>query len=185
MYKVQKIDVTIKGICPLLQHSRNREWELKQQSNPKYKPTDEEQFNANRYYEKNPGYYQPATQVKAAMVSAAARYVVPGERGKTYADFVRAGLFIEPDKLKHKTQKVSSFGAYAVRTAGRQRNQIWVVRPRFDKWSLEFSIVNALEEKLQEKILKEILTYAGLYKGIGAWRPEYGRFEIAKWKVHE
>ena len=44
------------------------------------------------------------------------------------------------------------------------------VRPRFDKWSIEGTIV-VWDDQITEGALREILDYAGRYKGLGDWRP--------------
>ena len=44
------------------------------------------------------------------------------------------------------------------------------VRPRFDNWSLSTRF-NVFDEQLTPKVLTEIASYAGTYKGLGDWRP--------------
>lgn len=57
-----------------------------------------------------------------------------------------------------------------------QRSSVLVTRPRFDRWSLTFELEYD-DNIFDESELKEIITKAGLYKGIGDYRPRYGRFE--------
>ena len=57
------------------------------------------------------------------------------------------------------------------------------VRPRFDGWSLQFT-VSVWDEQLTLDVLKNVITYAGAYKGLGDWRPggrtpgSWGMFEL-------
>lgn len=57
------------------------------------------------------------------------------------------------------------------------------VRPRFDKWWLRFTI-SVWDEQLTEAAIRDIIHYAGTYKGLGDWRPggktpgSYGMFEL-------
>jgi hypothetical protein len=44
------------------------------------------------------------------------------------------------------------------------------VRPRFDAWSATGTI-NVWDEQITKQVLRNILTYAGQYKGLGDWRP--------------
>lgn len=44
------------------------------------------------------------------------------------------------------------------------------VRPRFDNWSCSGTIV-VWDDQITEKVLNDILDYAGRYKGLGDWRP--------------
>ena len=55
------------------------------------------------------------------------------------------------------------------------------VRPRFDHWSFA-GTVSVWDEQITERVLGDILRYAGQYKGLGDWRPggktpgSYGMF---------
>lgn len=44
------------------------------------------------------------------------------------------------------------------------------VRPRFDNWACTGSIV-VWDDQITEDVLRDILEYAGRYKGLGDWRP--------------
>lgn len=61
------------------------------------------------------------------------------------------------------------------------------VRPKFDKWTLEFGI-SVWDEQITEEVLKSLFEYAGTYKGLCDWRPggktpgPYGMFKLAELK---
>jgi hypothetical protein len=57
---------------------------------------------------------------------------------------------------------------------GQQR--VMRTRPKFPGWSLEAHITLD-ESQLSSAQLKDIAAYAGLYIGLGDYRPRYGRFE--------
>lgn len=44
------------------------------------------------------------------------------------------------------------------------------VRPRFDKWSCSGEIA-LLDDRLTDRVLADILSVGGTYKGLGSWRP--------------
>lgn len=44
------------------------------------------------------------------------------------------------------------------------------VRPRFDRWAVNGEL-DVLDKQITEAVLRDILTYAGQYKGLGDWRP--------------
>jgi hypothetical protein len=44
------------------------------------------------------------------------------------------------------------------------------VRPCFDRWTLRGTI-NVWDEQITDRVLTEVLTLAGRYKGLGDWRP--------------
>lgn len=57
---------------------------------------------------------------------------------------------------------------------GQQR--VMRTRPRFTGWKLECRVLLD-ESQLTQAQLKDIADYAGLYIGLGDYRPRYGRFE--------
>lgn len=54
-------------------------------------------------------------------------------------------------------------------------------RPRFNEWALEFTLM-VDEHVIEPKHVKEALEIAGLRKGLGDFRPRFGRFEVVSWK---
>lgn len=44
------------------------------------------------------------------------------------------------------------------------------VRPRFDGWSAVGTVL-VWDDQITESVLRDIMTYAGQYKGLGDWRP--------------
>lgn len=59
---------------------------------------------------------------------------------------------------------------------GQQR--VMRTRPKFSDWTLE-CLLTLDESQLTKSQLTDIATYAGLYIGLGDYRPRYGRFEAA------
>mgnify|MGYP001585856199 CR=1 FL=1 len=56
-------------------------------------------------------------------------------------------------------------------------------RPRIETgWRLHFTL-NVVDDARQPEMLREIIEHAGLYIGLGSWRPRYGRFIIIGWEV--
>jgi len=55
-------------------------------------------------------------------------------------------------------------------------------RPRFDKWELEFEI-KTIDEILSMKDVADFLTSAGTFKGLGDYRPKFGRFIVKEFEV--
>ena len=58
-----------------------------------------------------------------------------------------------------------------------QRQRIVKSRPRFNSWEIEFT-VNFDESRIKKETLKQILEEAGQSKGIGDYRPKFGRFAL-------
>lgn len=51
-------------------------------------------------------------------------------------------------------------------------------RPQFPVWSLQFKVAYLIDV-LSKKDLTDALVAAGRLKGLGTWRPRFGRFEVA------
>jgi hypothetical protein len=59
-----------------------------------------------------------------------------------------------------------------------------VHRPRFDKWSLHFTL-SVEDEEFQEKVVRRLLDDCGRKIGLGVFRPQrkgpFGRFVVTSW----
>lgn len=82
----------------------------------------------------------------------------------------------------HETTRALGFRLHVKRAKVGQTKHIRV-RPYFDNWSAEGSII-VTDEQITSDALSQILSYAGRYKGIGDWRPSskqspgpYGQFK--------
>lgn len=60
---------------------------------------------------------------------------------------------------------------------------VTLYRPKLDPgWTLSFRLLVA-DTTIHPDTLKQIISFAGLLAGIGAWRPEYGRFVLERFSV--
>lgn len=50
-------------------------------------------------------------------------------------------------------------------------------RPRFDTWNIEFT-ATFLPSFLSRELILEIFTLSGVARGLGDWRPRFGRFQV-------
>lgn len=181
---MKKFKVHIRGIAPLLQarHPSPEENQkiLERKSGKKAKVkdlTDKEQF-AIHAYKVNGKFYQPSDMIEAAMTCAAVNFKMEGK--KTYKDVMKGGIIVDPIKIIHKKQNFVMDAQWGKNPT--TRGAVWVVRPRIDDWELEFTIDLLQDERIGEETLKDILVYAGLYVGIGAYRPKHGRFSVVSFK---
>lgn len=182
---MKTFSVTIEGIAPLL-HARHptpeQEEEIKQRSSAEGKKvkkvTDKEQFDMHAYKDKKGKFIQPAEMIEAAMVKAATNWRMEGK--KTYKDAFKAGMFIDPVEILHEIQDFVPDARWGKNPS--TGGAIWVVRPSAEKWRLSFTVNLLLDEKIPDHMVKDALDYAGLYVGIGAWRPKFGRFKVTSFK---
>lgn len=181
---MKTFDVVIEGIAPLLhaRHPTPKELEAITQRSAKGGKktkalTDEEQFEMHGYTN-GKKFVQPAEMIEAAMVKAATGWKMEGK--KTYKDAFKSGLFVTPIEIEHEIQKFEPDARWGKNPS--TGGAVWVVRPRADKWRLSFTINLLLDEKIPDEIVKAVLEYSGIYVGIGAWRPKYGRFKVVSFK---
>lgn len=177
--------VTIEGIAPLL-HARHPTPEETEkitkrsaQGGRKTKAlSDEEQFEMHSYTNKKGKFIQPGEMIEAALVKAATNFRMEGK--KTFKDCFKSGLFVTPIEILHEIQDFTVDARWGKNPS--TGGAVWVVRPRADRWKLTFTINLLLDEKIPDDVLRQALDYAGLFVGLGAWRPKYGRFEVKSFK---
>lgn len=168
MEKEKKIKVEINGVSPLLMHRFIGE-DKKARKKQVYVP---EEIAEKAAYRTDDGkLFLPSTHFKASMVKASTDFKFRGK--KTYKEYIKAGIIIEPNEIILDQQKYTIHEEPVV--INRSRVMSW--RPRFNKWSCNFVMI-IIDDMLDALTLKEILISAGRYKGVGDHRPEYGRFEV-------
>lgn len=93
-------------------------------------------------------------------------------------------LMNEPSFAKHRdAARQHGFDLHVKRAKVTTQKHIRV-RPIFRDWSL-VATVAVWDEQITHKVLTDILTYGGQYKGLGDWRPgsrtpgSYGMFNVA------
>jgi hypothetical protein len=60
---------------------------------------------------------------------------------------------------------------------------VTLYRPKLDPgWTLTFRLLIA-DTTIHPDTLRQIINFAGLLAGLGAWRPEYGRFLLTRFEV--
>jgi hypothetical protein len=149
----------------------------------------------------------PADNLMRCIMEGGAQVPVPGgKNGKTFKTQTQSGMMVaeqfpallvngsaipvapilalkdEEDFDKHLEVAIASGFMLFVKRARIGQSKHVRVRPRFDNWSVEFSI-NVWDEQITIEALRDIMRFAGNYKGIGDWRPSsrtpgpFGRFD--------
>ena len=171
-----QVEVKIEGVSPLLQHRYEME-EAESKSKKKVGSVDYSKEAEKAIYRDESGkIYQPASHIEGALMKAAVNFQITGKGKKTYKDLTKM-VIVEPFAIPHlqKAFKVDK------RPVVINRARVVRYRPRFDKWSLKFTMM-VTEDQLPIEVLEEIMEYAGRYIGIGDYRPRFGRFRIVEFK---
>lgn len=177
----EKYSIIIRGIYPLLMHRFagekriEKDRQISKSGSDKHDPMEEA---ITALYKNEKGIIcQPANHIEGAMIRASVAYNMAGKGKKTYKDAFKGGIFIEPQMIPHKIQKWE----LDLSPVNVQRAKIMRARPRFDKWELEFTILN-IDDRIRGETLKQILIDAGRYFGIGDNHPRNGRFDVIKFE---
>jgi len=171
----RQIRVKIRGVSDYLQHRPTLESEdnVRRSGEVDYS----EEWKKAMYFDDEVGCYIPAHQLKASMVEAAKSFRIRGRMGKSYKDFVKATVFIDPGRIPLGKKEPDYIHEAFVTIHG---NQVLRRRPAFKKgWEVEFGLI-VLDEQIGTDRLKQILEHAGKFCGVGDWRPDFGRFEVVE-----
>lgn len=187
--KEYTIEVTVKGTAALVQNrfpeEENGGTSEGHQPSGKDKPAgvrgkryDDDVEAKKRLYllEDGKTVYQPANHFESALIESAVNFKFDGK--KTYKDAFKGGIFVLPERIRHTNQ----IWGKDKRSVVIQRARIMRVRPKFEDWELSF-VIQCIDDRISPDVIRDVLDYAGLYKGIGDMRPRYGRFEVIKFEV--
>lgn len=169
---MEKIKIKIKGIAPLLMSRYNDEEKTQKKTDVWDIKTE---VDGAVYYDEKIGYYAPSTWIEASIREASKGF--KGKGRSSLKGIILATVFCDEEKisLKKKYDEVDS------RFARIQHNGIVRHRPRWNTWELEFTL-NFDADRIAKETLLEIISEAGLMKGIGDYRPKFGRFKVIKSK---
>jgi len=188
-------EVEIEGISPLMQNNIENIL-LGISDRPKAGNAligDAEEWRRKVYYKPEIGVYIPSAYIEGALLKAAKEFKVTGRKRAT--EYVKSGVFVEDETLPlyvdGQTVKtideinngnpncyVDKRVVQNPNTKGRQIRY----RPCFNNWSSRFRLVVFSDEYIPSELLLKILKYAGLYVGIGDYRPRFGRFNVTKFE---
>ena len=97
---------------------------------------------------------------------------------RTFRDAVRASVVVDPLEIPIEPQS----WVVDQRSAVVQRARILRARPRWDNWTLKFT-VQVSDPRVSANDLKQFLEEAGRTVGIGDYRPKFGLFEVTEFTI--
>jgi hypothetical protein len=178
---MKKINVTIKGVLPLLQHKMSIAQEAQLASKTKKNMGQANSDVCEDYlYKVNDIICQPAEHIRSAIIKRLVDYKIQGKGKKTFKELGQGALDVFPEYIPHKNQNwvVDSRTVVIPATKGRAVR----LRPRFDDWELNFDIV-IRNDALPVEVVKSALDDAGMYGGLGDYRPRFGQFIVTKFQT--
>ncbi len=170
---MQTVEVTIKGVAPLLMHRYPLEDQQEEKAKKRNKVYDPKEDAEKALYKNANGCFAPATWIESCLRDAGKGMA----KGKgTYKSSMQSSVFVEPDEIPLGKETYDEIDRRPVVI---QRNRVVRSRPKFNNWQMSFKI-NFDETVIHKDVLKDILTEAGKTKGIGDYRPKFGRFEVVE-----
>lgn len=122
-------------------------------------------------------YYIPARYFEGALIEAGKSF--KGKGKATLSKIMGSMVSISPEAIILTNQKWIEDVQVGVNPMTKGRMQIR--RPRFDKWGAKFELTVSTDD-IPRDIMQGVLIHAGLYVGVGDWRPakkgKYGKFTL-------
>lgn len=177
---------TLKSVSPYSQ-SKGFSPDMPKPERGKADEYDNKHWREKCHTDNNGVAFIPQMSFKMALDSAAKLMGerIPGKGQSTYTKrFMGGVLVLEPLSLGVKKADLQSDLLYVnsdgVRGSGKR---VWKRFPRFDDWSGEVNF-HVLSDEITKDVFERTLEKAGMFVGIGRFRPEnggyYGRFEVEK-----
>lgn len=186
----QDMKLRLRGASPMIEHNgqtanplNKYARQLKAVSGKRNK-TDEDfekmakiEFNAGWYLGPKGEYVLPAHNIEACMLEGAKK----NKNGR----LVQGGAFVVDDPpltfpgSDKTTDELWDGGLHALMVSVRvQRNRVMRTRPLIPAGWTSDIVVRYDPAIVQPEVIKQALEVAGLERGLGDWRPKYGRFTV-------
>jgi len=136
------------------------------------------------YYDESGMVYMPGENIHECLKEGSQYWgqKIQGEGNKTYTDVVKSAVICESMNFGiHKdSEEIIPFGKMVNGNPSKGKksgSKVYKIRPLLRPWGGEFKM-HVFDARLLPAILKTIISYAGAFRGLGDWRPIYGRFEL-------
>jgi len=175
-----EFDVEIVGTKPMLMHSTRGLTAPKDARGSRGTPEQEAELCL--YKNENDEIIIPGLNILASMKGAASDFKMGGKGKKTFKGYIDSGLEIVPeDPLLIQDGYILDARPVVIGKA-----RIIRTRPKFKEWKLVFKLrvidPLLLDSNRNGSILREILESAGQHKGLGDFRPLFGRFTVTRFE---
>lgn len=131
-------------------------------------------------YEDDNGVYIPSLQIRGALINSGKEFKIKKQR-RSMKLWVISNVIIEPGNIYLKKKEPDS--VLVSHPQKKDGNKITVKHPVINKnTEIEF-VLKSIDNKMEDKAIKNLIITAGSMYGIGARRRDmFGRFELIKFK---
>jgi len=187
------VDVTIKGISPLLMHRFTEEATIAVEDSPhkgrarfdRKTATPREIAQHHAYINEADGHLVlPIANLTAAIMDAGSFFKIGKKQVTTQkSSLVPAGLWLQGAYCDLGT---SEFEVDSRRIVNANNNNPAIShRPRLDEWSCQFTLEHDIS-MFDDTLARALVDTAGKRIGVGSYRPQrrgtFGRFVVDKWE---
>ena len=184
---IKEYEIEVVGVSPLLMNKLSKELndDFKKIERGKKDEWQDENWRRKIYTRKIEGkevILIPELNLHAMLSEAGRKYRVPPPRevGRTWTYYIKASCIVEnPLLLEISEPEPFSIMVNGNPSSAKKSSKVYTVRPRFEKWGGKFSFKD-MSGYMNKEIVDGLLTTAGLFVGLGDWRPQNGRFKIVK-----
>lgn len=186
---MKKYNIEIEGTADMMQNRLNKELndEIKKVPRADLEKWEEDNWRKKLYTREVDGkmiVVLPANNILSALEEGARKYRVPAPKivGRTWTAYVKSTVILDEDYGILENCEVMKLGCMVNGNPSntKKSSKVYKVRPVIRRgWKCKFSVVD-LDDKLDVQTLTELFKSAGMYVGIGDWRPRYGRFTVTK-----
>lgn len=179
-------EVKIKGITPYMQHRMDDvkldEWEKNRKQiieRPDVAHEDAVRAEFHCYRNGTGKCFIPSEHIRGALINAGGMVKSKvGNSKKSMKNIVAAMFFVTPEHIE-----MPEYDAIDKRSAVNKniKARVISIRPKWNDWSASFQL-NIDNDSITTATIKEIISQAGNYIGIGSFRPTnngmFGRFTL-------
>lgn len=175
-------EVTVVGTAPMLFHRYDPELIKKLSELPKgaaEKKIDHVEHYVYRDEDNN--LCMPGVNFKACLKNAAKRFKDPSSPRRSAHDLIGAGIVVTPylAPIKREGVLLKDWDAMDVRPVVIKRDRITRHRPMlYEGWSIDFQVGVIDSEHITGTFLHKLISRAGLFSGLGDFRPDFGGFRL-------
>lgn len=179
-----EIKVTIQGIAPLLWNRFSEKAQEKMVQRRTGGALTEEERRAEleaKLYKNGSGVYIPSTWIKSSMLGGCQMANLKLGRRGFYA-YLQGGVFVKEQEIPTGHETYEFVHERVGRIPPKTGAAALIASPGLKEgWRVGFTLL-VVDDNLPEAHVRTALETAGIYKGLGNGRPDFGRFTVAKWE---
>lgn len=191
---MKQINITIKGITPLLMNRMSPEQLLALHTGEKKKfkvrPQPRDEAKSRAYLTEDGMPYLPTENFMACLITAGMYIRLDGKRQMSTRQSTLLPGFLTIENPYLPLTGLNDIAATWEVDMRQGRNPnggeaVCIIRPRFDQWSFSASLLIDIDS-IAEDMIRELIDMAGSRVGLGDFRPQrrgvYGKFKVVKWQ---